>query len=367
VSECFVFLKHRLRWLARRPQGLLLPLLFVALMALSQQLFAPQFSQPHAVPIALIDQDQSVASALLRERLAASELLDIRNPPEETNPDQARESLLRQELSAVFLIEPGLEASLLAGEKRGLLTAYYNDDSIAAKLLSETVSAEALRLLVTEHGLNFLAEIYAAHGRPFTSESHRQNIEYYWLQGLTFQPDLLWTSGSTAAASITPLGQIVPPALRCFLAALCLAVSLSALAAERRRGILSSISARGRSVFAYLLAAILPQLAAFSLLLALSGASDLLPLSLIALWAALAVALAAASGPSQGQILLAAPLVLLALTGLSAVAGAIQAGSFALLNPLACGQTPSLQGLAALICHNGVLLLLLFRTSRRTS
>ena len=374
MRELLLFLKHRLRWMLRQPQWLLLPLLFVALIALTQQLFSPQFSRPNMIPIMLINRDSSAASALLRARLEESALLEVRNSPGEDDLTQAQALLMRQGLSALFVIESGFETEVLAGKKQGLLSAYYNDNSIAAKLLSETVSAEVMRLLVTEGGLNFLAQVYEANGRPFAQEQreqHRQNIEYYWSQGLTFEPEIRWTETAATAVSTSPLGRIVAPTLQSFLAALCMAVGLSTLARERQQGILAGIYARGKSSFLYVMAAVLLQLAAFLLLLWLipsaAGWGQLVSLGLTALWAALAVSLAAAAGQSQGRIILAAPLLLLLLSALAGfcATGAVGAEPLFLLNPIFCGLgEASPQAAVALLGHNGVMLFLLWRQGR---
>jgi len=374
VRELFLFMKHRLRWMLRRPQWLLVPLLFAALIGLTAQLFSPQFSHPNMIPIMLIDRDESAASALLRARLEESELLEIRNSPKENDLEQAQYLLIRQGLSAVFVIEPGFETEVFAGKKQGLLSAYYNDNSIAAKLLSETVSAEVMRLLVTEGGLNFLAQVYEAHSHSFSQEQreqHRQNIEYYWSQGLTFQPDIRWTETTAVAAKTNPLGRTVTPALQCFLATLCMVVSLSMLAKERQQGIFVGICARGKSSFLYVMSTVLLQLVAFLILLWLIlpavNRGQLISLGLTTLWAALAVSTAVAAGQSQGQIILAAPLLLLVLSALAGfcATGAVGTGALFLLNPVFCGLgAASPQATVALAGHNGIMLFLLWRQGR---
>ena len=375
MRELLLFMKHRLRWMLRRPQRLLTPLLFVALIGLTQHLFSPQFSRPNMIPVMLIDRDKSVASALLRARLEESALLEIRNAAQEEDLEQAQYLLMRQGLSAVFVIEPGFETGVLAKKKQGLLSVYYNDNSIAAKLLSETVSAEVMRLLVTEGGLNFLAQVYEVHGHHFTQEQreqHRQNIEYYWSQGLTFRPEIRWTETAATAIKTNPLSRIIVPTLQSFLAALCMAVGLSSLARERQQGIFAGIFARGKSSFLYVMATALLQLAAFLLLLWLvlpaMGRGELIFLGLTALWAALAVSLATVAGLSQGRIMLAAPLLFFLLSALAGFCAmeAVDAGALCLLNPIFCGWgEASPQAVMALAGHNGVMLLLLWRQGRQ--
>ena len=322
MKDIALFCKYRIKRMVQRPVGFVVPIIFIAAILLCGNLFSPQFHALKNVKIILIDNDNSPESVMLWARLSQSEMLQIENDIQDKDTEAAKNRLVKNQVNAVFVINEGFaENVVVQNNKRNLIQAYYNDYSIAAKFISETIAAEVMRFYVTEKGLHFIEEQAAANGFLLSTEDmqqNRENVEYYWSRGLTFQPNIEWVDPNDDAMQESVLARVVTDCLTAFLIALCIAVQLAFLAEEKERGILARIEALGRSSMCYALCASAVTAAVFLLPLFLLRPGEWLMLLLLAIWMVMAVNLVVALCKKRSTVMQTLPVLFIALTFLAA-------------------------------------------------
>ena len=365
MRETLLFCRHRILWVVRRPSSFVVPILFLLAIVLAGKLFSPQFRTLRNVKAIVIDNDQTEESRLLWERLSAAEVLRVENTIEDMDIDAAKTKLLKHQVSAVFVIEDGFAKNLAErGMKNKLIRAYYNDYSIAAKVVSETVAAEAMRIFVTEKGLRFVEAEAVARGYAFTEADMRANrdwVESYWARGLTFQPEVEWLNPDDVQVNGATMS-VVADVLVGFLAAMCIAVQLAFLAEEKERRILSGIEALGRSALRYMLCTSLVTVAVLLVPLCILQSERWMAFAAFGLWAMLAVNGVIVLCRKRSMVMQLLPVLFVALAFLAAMCLYFSGSmpwlqAVGILNPFYCLLLPD-TGLAALVLavHSIVLL-----------
>ena len=370
MKDCLMFARQRLYILCKHPARLIAPVLFLAALWLVGWLFSPRFQELREVKMILIDEDRTAQSALLWERLSDASILRMMNEYEDGDIERAKTALLRGDVNVVYIIREGFAERIGKGRKDELLLVYLNDYNISAKLLSEVVAAETLRLFATEKVLDYLEQTSEALGVPYTDslrQTDSDRVDAYWADGLTFAPEFVWMDAENAPPPYSPQSLIVTAAVSVFLVALCIAVQLVFLAEERENGILAGIEAIGKSSFLYAAVSALVSVCLFAVLLPFVCKSGAVTMLTFVMWAVFAVQLLVAVCKKRSTVMLVAPLLFVFLTFIAAGC-MIYSEQFTLLrivgllNPFYCGvHTDVSLAVCGLVAHIVLVVVLLWR------
>ncbi|WP_082233083.1 ABC transporter permease [Halobacillus massiliensis] len=140
---------HLNRW-KKRPVAPLLLLLFPLI---CMTVFYPYFkntAEQTAVPIGIVNEDNSVFSELVLERMADSSR--VRLMP--LSREAANEEVQRGDMEAAFVIEEGFQETIQSGEIKDTITWLRSEDSLLDVFAKEALGAELMRLALNSKAGN---------------------------------------------------------------------------------------------------------------------------------------------------------------------------------------------------------------------
>jgi|GEM_PF-1242416 len=98
--------------------------------------------QELAIPVAFVDEDESVQSKLVIERIHQRKHLQLVKMTREL----AEKKLLQNEIDSVFIIKQGFEEQLNEGNREKVIEIWQSPTSMASGIVREVIASEVLRL-----------------------------------------------------------------------------------------------------------------------------------------------------------------------------------------------------------------------------
>ena len=321
---------------------------------------------PHTeIPAALLDMSQDGLSCSVWEELSGNELLRIVNKKEDADLKKYKNSLLLGDIEAVYVIEPGFEERLEAGDYKKCMSVYYGENQVAARLLTESVSSSVMKLCLRQRSMDILRETYKNAGLEFTDILSAEAGEY--LDGLenAAVPMKFTYIGGEEDSSMT-FRNVVIRCILLTLMSLALVISSSFLLRHQEGGVLLRLKSLGHSpalhIFVCLMSAALG-LWTVVIPSSVAGAgvqnviADILGNLLFLLWLSLFMCLVMLL--IKRVFLLLMPVVIMSLTLLAGISVYGGDGMFwaaaRLLNPFACALSGGAVMLSVLALHSLVL------------
>lgn len=118
--------------------------------------YALRYEKLNTIPLAVVDEDMSVSSKLLLDRLGGKEGISLTR----TDRANAMEMLEDHEAEQVYIISEGFEDSILKGESKGLIEMHSSPSSYSDGFTREVVAAEAIRIIMTNTAADNVLQKY---------------------------------------------------------------------------------------------------------------------------------------------------------------------------------------------------------------
>ncbi|MFT4414737.1 ABC transporter permease [Fredinandcohnia humi] len=113
-----------------------------------------------AVPIAIIDEDQTEFSRLIAVRLQNQSNIEL----QEVTNSRAEKLLLRNEVDSVFKIKEGFQKKLLQEKRENAIEVWVTPSSLAVGIVQELVASEVIRLTSNTMAANQVEKLYQQKG-----------------------------------------------------------------------------------------------------------------------------------------------------------------------------------------------------------
>ncbi len=136
--------------------------------------YALRYEKLNTVPVAVVDEDMSISSSLLVERLSGKEGISLVTADRE----RAYEMLEDSEVEQVYIIKEGFERSLEQDDSDGLIEMHSSPSSYSAGFTGEVVAGEAFRIIMAKMAANDVSEKYDELGIE-TGDRFREEVEAY--------------------------------------------------------------------------------------------------------------------------------------------------------------------------------------------
>jgi ABC-2 type transport system permease protein len=122
----------------------------------------------------MVDEDRSISSSLLMDRLTGKEGIDLVI----TDREKAEKMLENSQVEQIFIIKPGFAGSIERGESDGLIEMYSSPSSYSADFTREVVAGEAIRIIMNSMAANDVISKYSELGMDMGSD-FRDEVEAY--------------------------------------------------------------------------------------------------------------------------------------------------------------------------------------------
>ena len=135
--------------------------------------YALRYEKLNTIPVAMVDEDRSISSSLLMDRLTGEEGIDLLY-----RQGKSREMLENSQVEQIFIIKPGFAGSIERGESDGLIEMYSSPSSYSADFTREVVAGEAIRIIMNSMAANDVISKYSELGMDMGSD-FRDEVEAY--------------------------------------------------------------------------------------------------------------------------------------------------------------------------------------------
>lgn len=136
--------------------------------------YALRYEKLNTIPVAMVDEDRSISSSLLMDRLTGKEGIDLVI----TDREKAEKMLENSQVEQIFIIKPGFAGSIERGESDGLIEMYSSPSSYSADFTREVVAGEAIRIIMNSMAANDVISKYSELGMDMGSD-FRDEVEAY--------------------------------------------------------------------------------------------------------------------------------------------------------------------------------------------
>ncbi|GGD16088.1 ABC transporter permease [Pontibacillus salipaludis] len=234
---------HLNKW-KKRPGLALFILLFPILVTILSYPFFQKAAEETAVPVAIVDEDESSYSTTVVRRVREAERLHVLS----MSSPEAVESVQKGQVEAAFIIKKGFQDTLQNGEVEETITWVRSNESTLDVFAKEAIGAELMRISLNAKAGNTLEQ-----SSSVSFEKGFQYADQFWEPEPLFQMDFKKGSSEDVAQGPVPLAswQMVTVALYFLYAWLVAILFLRTLIRDEEAGRLQRIRITQYTTYSY--------------------------------------------------------------------------------------------------------------------
>ena len=201
----------------------------------------------------IIDEDNSVASALVIQRFKENNFVTVRD---DLDYAAALKGLFGQDFEAIFLIKEGFEDKILAGKMRETVELQYAQGNITSEMIGEVLTQEIFRLFISEKGIRDIERQYKKADIEFTKQMRLDAFAYteaFWEEEATVQFDISYLEDANGIEEVpTASYKTILTDIFVYIGILLLILPLSnELIIQKNNGIMKQLKLQGIGYFRY--------------------------------------------------------------------------------------------------------------------
>lgn len=205
------------------------------------------------IQAALIDLDKNEFTNSIIADLQKQDLLALKIYDDEAELPALTNKLETGSIEAIYVLNKGFEEKLLAGNPEGAIELYYGSSPVAAKLLTETVSATVMNRLIETRGRLIILDTFQNQNTDVPTDFNEQVEKYsaYIIEnGAEFPLDVkLWDS--SGADKVPAFSEIMKYLITVFFLMLITYGSSISFSAEKESGVFLRLNSCGHSAYNY--------------------------------------------------------------------------------------------------------------------
>ncbi|KGP90400.1 hypothetical protein N780_05335 [Pontibacillus chungwhensis BH030062] len=234
---------HLNKW-KKRPGLALFILLFPLLVTILSYPFFQKAAEETAVPVAIVDEDESLYSTTVLKRVKEADRLRVIS----MSSSEAEKGVRKGEIEAAFIIKKGFQDTLQNGEIEETITWVRSNESTLDVFAKEAIGAELMRISLNAKAGNTLEQ-----SSSVSFEKGFQYADQFWEPDPLFQMDFKKRSSEALAQEPYTLAswQMVTIELYFLYAWVVAILFLKTLVADQRTGRLQRIMITQHTTFSY--------------------------------------------------------------------------------------------------------------------